>query len=403
MTKVNVFDFGELRSLLQQEPSARVWEQLCEQVTGVRWERTAERWLPYAMDILDRGWPDHLRKLQNKWITRKKVTAAKLCRAVDIGYPNPRQLEQLVTLVETHGLRLTALSMSGIDWESEGQLKRFLAHTELESLHVPFWLGELLAKQLKRKGVVERLRVLRLGTTGMSSEAVLGVVGSGHLKALRELELRDNRDRELGLGAALMASRLDERLESLTLRSMQLSAADLDALAARAWPMLHTLDLERALAEQANEALGRLLRGAPGLKRLNLTPGWVDDALVRVVATLAGVELESLDVSEAAVSAEALVELLASPVCAKLKVLGADKLSMSGEVGAAIAGSTMAQTLEVLRLDWGRVEDEFWEELARVELPRLRSLSLTGTRITLRGERALLSLKAPELGDVAYE
>jgi hypothetical protein len=97
------------------------------------------------------------------------------------------------------------------------------------------------------------------------------------------------------------------------------------------------------------------------------------------------------------------VELLASPVCAKLKVLGADKLSMSGEVGAAIAGSTMAQTLEVLRLDWGRVEDEFWEELARVELPRLRSLSLTGTRITLRGERALLSLKAPELGDVAYE
>jgi hypothetical protein len=406
---VKTFDFGELRSLLQQEPSAQVWEQLCALVFPAKWEKASEQWLPYAEDILDRGWPDHLRELPKGWIGRKHIAAAALCRHLCIDVPSARHVRQYTALLERARPPIKQLTLRYVHYrhsmDKEMAQQLWAALDSLGSIdRMVVMHGDVSGPPvaaLLAGSIPGRLRELRLWFNPVSAAEALALVGATSAATLRILELQHIEGGSAGLGAAIVGAGLCEALEELRLTATLLEEAEIAALAARRWPMLHTLELERALGEPANEALGRLLRGAPSLKRLNLASALIDESLVRGIAALEGVELEALDLSGAMVSAATLAALLASPVCARLKVLRINQLPVSGEVGAAIAGSTMAQTLEELGLEGTSAAGAFWEELARVELPRLRVLSLDGTQLTARAERALWSLRAPELGEVA--
>lgn len=62
--------FGELRSLLQQPPSAELYEQLCARFERIKPEDALERCLPYARAHLDRAWPAQLRTWNKSWTRR---------------------------------------------------------------------------------------------------------------------------------------------------------------------------------------------------------------------------------------------------------------------------------------------------------------------------------------------
>jgi hypothetical protein len=81
------YQFEELRSLLQLQPSAEVWKALCALVDGPAWDEAEEEWLPYAASYLDRHWPDSLRRLPHKWWSYPIVPQAiSLARNADITY-----------------------------------------------------------------------------------------------------------------------------------------------------------------------------------------------------------------------------------------------------------------------------------------------------------------------------
>lgn len=62
--------FGELRSLLQQPPSAELYEQLCARFERIKPEDALERCLPYARARLDHTWPSQLRTWNKSWTRR---------------------------------------------------------------------------------------------------------------------------------------------------------------------------------------------------------------------------------------------------------------------------------------------------------------------------------------------
>ena len=114
------FDFGELRSLLQQPPSAQVWEALCALVFPAKWEKTADQWLPYAQDQLDRRWPDDLRVMPLKWAQRKRPPSAlQLVRHLSLSYETHRQRDMLLDMFEVARPHITHLSLhSGAAWDA---------------------------------------------------------------------------------------------------------------------------------------------------------------------------------------------------------------------------------------------------------------------------------------------
>ena len=59
--EVDVGVFEEMRSLLQQEPSARRWARLCAWAMTAESTQFVDELLPYAIHHLDRSWPDELR------------------------------------------------------------------------------------------------------------------------------------------------------------------------------------------------------------------------------------------------------------------------------------------------------------------------------------------------------
>lgn len=62
--------FGELRSLLQQPPSAPLYEQLCAHMERIKPDDALERCLPYARAHMDRTWPTELRAWSKTWTRR---------------------------------------------------------------------------------------------------------------------------------------------------------------------------------------------------------------------------------------------------------------------------------------------------------------------------------------------
>lgn len=404
---VKAFDFGELRSLLQQPASMTVWAELCRLVFPARWEKAAEQWLPYAMDALDRGWPDHLRELPKEWIGRKSVAAAALCRHVRIRYPTARHIEQYTALLESARpplTRLTLDSVNNIDAAHGARLWEVL--DSLQSLDTLLVMhGDLRGTldALLAGSIPARLRELRLRLNPMAREEVLALVRATSAEALRVLEIKHMEGGGAGLGRAIVDAGLCEALEALTITSARLEAADVTALSAERWPALRALDLEDSVAG-SSDALADWIEAAPALKVLTLDDvDDVGDALAERLIGLKGVALEELSLGFAVMSPEVTARLLASPLCARLKTLSLAGVALDADAAAAMAGSTMAQTLEVLEVRHMQATPAFWERLGQVELPALRAIRMGGSHLTEPIAAAMARLRVPALDEIELE
>jgi hypothetical protein len=401
---VKTFDFSELRALLQQEPSAQVWEQVCQLVGSARWDKAAEQWLPYAEGSLERGWPDRLRTWPSAWRVRR-VAASVLARHLEVGSTNVKTMNQCIDALEASAPPLTMISVM-LGNREPGPLSRLLraapatltrleltGAVPMEAVFESAPLAQLSALRIEQvptlddadldkllKMLGEPLRELAVRWGSLTPEGARTLAQSEHVARLVTLDLGGSRiahePGDPNVGLRHLASVEWPALERLDLSQQHLDdPAELGRLVAR-MPLL--LDLELA----GNVALGgadmtALIKGlrAP-LRMLGLRGCQITDASM---AELLGMEqleaLEQLDLSETCVGRATGVAL--RKVGSQLTRLDMTRLDMTQatyqdamELAQAMAGTTLPALSEL-----GVIPDvDFIRAMARVELPSLRRL-----------------------------
>lgn len=294
--------FGQLRAILHQGPSAQTWLQL---------ERLSLSWpdspyvrqvaIPYAEDMLGR-WPRSLheqRRWPSQWLAmlanRQAVPWASLARSFKF---DPVQMSRFagtgVAMLLPYAHSLTHLDlnhMSPLDQDLSALLMLSspqLEHLTLNRLNMP--PRELTKLLSQAEHIGPHLKHLSLSRVNLRDE---------HLKAILE-------------------GPLCAQLEQLDLsRCEGLSPAGISALFGRAWPELERLDLE--LTELTDQVLSALVEGAalghlPKLRTLSLGQSviWRGLMVSRPMMTslwrAQGLErLESLKLGPLSLSAEELV------------------------------------------------------------------------------------------------
>lgn len=402
------FDFSELRGLLQQEPSARVWEQVCQLLGSARWDKAAEQWLPYADNYLDRVWPDKLRTWPSAWRSRR-VAASALVRHLEVASTNVKNMNQCTDALAASPPPLTRLSVLLGNRESEPltRLLRAMPATvtrleltgavPMEAFFEGAPLAQLSALRIEQvptlddahlgrllDGLGERLRELAVRWGSLTPAGVQRLIESEHVARLVTLDLGGSRvaHEQLGepdhmnAGLRLMASVEWPALERLDMSHQHLNdPAALGQLVAR-MPALLDLNLagNPALVGADMTALIKGLRGS--LRMLGLRGCPISDASM---AALLGMEqlagLEELDLSETCVGRETGVAL--RKVGSQLTRLDMTRLDMTQATyqDAMALAKAMAGTSLPALSELGVIQDvDFIRAMARVELPSLRRL-----------------------------
>jgi hypothetical protein len=384
--------FGELRSLLQQPPSAALWGRLCELLDAPEWDEAAERWLPYAADHLDREWPDALREWPERWWLRVRQPAAvMLVRAFSPGSLNERQVARLVETIPACGVSLREVRLH-LDGRSErGPVERLGAllgptarRVELRASHAS---GALLSGLLAEEAAVE---VLRIEGTLDQSGALLALLLEGEaLPSLRSLTLDYNSAEAHWLAAALPRCGLAGQLEVLALRGARLQAAGAKAMARHWWERLESLSLVDAGID--GDALAAVLAQTPALHTLDVSQNALGDDPARWFERAPALRLRCVDVRRTAYDAQTsvswrdtpwtghedaqLARLLALPQVEALRVLSLREARLEALTAQRLIDRFSGQ-LEALDLSyiggpalWARLEGTRW--------PALRSLTVT--------------------------
>jgi hypothetical protein len=405
-------DFGELRSLLNEPPSEWAWQQLCALVFPWELEACAEQWLPYAEDMLDRGWPDALRVWPQRWMANRQPSAAQLVRAVQLTDPSRGLLTQLHAALALHRPPISALAFeprrNGDELKVLSGLLEAMPTLDALELHLMSlweperWRGLVDAPVM---GQLERLELLGCQLPIEGLRALLARCGR-----LRALRLVSN---HYVWGAALVEGLATHdaprRLEQLAVNEME--SAQLVALSALPWERLERLEL---LGSIYDETLAQVL-AAPGLGRvqtlrvdcislwtgvglgeafegadeglrvreLRLGSGADDAQLARALRSPALSQLERLWMSHA--PGAATLEALTSVHGERLRGLHiADSYHPLGE---PLRGEQMElflsarwSALEVLEVRNAGLNDAALGLLARAELPALRALHIDQDR-----------------------
>jgi hypothetical protein len=362
------FDFGELRSLLQQAPSEALWEQICALVFPAKWEKAADQWLPYAEDHLDRSWPDVLRVWPERWRGRKAAPrATQLVRHCEVD-PKARSLETFLGALERIKPPLTSLDLSyypQLSEEERGRLFAVIGSLEqLRRLRLGIARQQVMGALLE-SGVVRRLEALELHGETLDKPGVRALCASDQLGLLRELALEGEALTAQSY-AFIAASPLPAQLESLSLRWSRLAgeqmgppsrdeSSGLWRLAQAEWPALERLDL---LNTSCDRRVGALLARAPALRTLHMSVDFLRaDALVGALEGVSALrELALSDILDRG-DEEGLVGLFGLPGLAGLEVLTVGGASFGERAGAALRDAPCAQTLRHLRLYPAGYED----------------------------------------------
>ena len=179
--------FGDIRSILHQEPSQETWQALCEAIDGYTGSEPLEEVvLPYCVGVLD-GWPEEVeRAAPYHWgeplLGSEVPPQLVLCTALNLEWGPP---------VGPDGARALASS----------PLLGGLRHLSLKDCDI---LDEG-AQALASSPQLGNLRTLNLMRTSLTAAGVEALAQSPHLVNLRVLRLSD----DLGPRAieALAASR----------------------------------------------------------------------------------------------------------------------------------------------------------------------------------------------------
>jgi hypothetical protein len=356
------FDFGELRSLLQQAPSREVWEALCALVFPARWEKAADQWLPYAQDHLDRHWPDHLRQWPERWWGRKKIpSATALVRVMTLQQPSEAQLKRALDALAASDaplveLRATLRGVSQRD-DEQGQAEALLAALPRSVRRLRLRLMDMSGVGAREalRGRLAGLELLSLQQVGLTDASLGGLLSAPELGALEELRIAHEpgvtaRAGELlaRSGLAAQLRRLDLSHTRITHRSDLLSPeqnaeeSGLRELAAARWERLEEVRLSGVGADA--EGVDVMLRAMPGLRGLDVSRnGALGDAL-HIEA-----RLTSLNMAECGLGDLACAAMLGRGSLGGLRELRLDCNPVGEACGEALVRSGAAAQLR--RLD----------------------------------------------------
>lgn len=400
-------DFGELRSLLQQQPSWQVWRRLCELLDTPAWEEAAERWLPYAADHLDREWPDAMRTWPERWWLRVRQPAAvMLVRSFSPGSLNERQVARLVETIPACGVSLREVRLEVDPRNAREPVERLgaLIGPMARSVEVRS-SGALLSGLLAQEAAVEVLHIK--GALDQSGALLGGVLAGETLPSLRSLTLDHNIAEQRWLVAALEGCGLAGQLEALALHGARMGAAGAMAMARHRWERLGALSLVGVGID--GDMLATVLAQTPALHTLDASENALGDDPARWFERAPALRLRSLKVRRTAYDAQTSVSwrdtpwtghedaqlgrLLALPQVEALRELSLREAQLEAATAQRLIDRCSGQ-LERLDLSYAG-SDALWARLVGTRWPALRSLVVTGDSTDVY--EALASMELPAL------
>jgi hypothetical protein len=424
--------FGDVRSVLQQAPSAHGWALLCDRVERMDPERAQQEAIPYALRGLD-GWPAALRVLPNVWaesiISGVVPTGASLARAITL-HSKTLDISRASAIASWAAQvpieRLTLRSGSA----SHKALMALLNNTSwpaLRALTCDCDLPTTTFTALKIGGqhlAIEELDLRTIPAKGESASAaeVAALIHAPLIRGLRGLRLRSYAQHPEGLHA-LREAPWWWRLELLELRSRSLSSVAQGALLGGSgdprWEQLHTLMLSDLPAREADPAgFDELAQRMPALRMLGLhaSPGeplwrtlnapWIaldtvvleripsdDPASIKgftgwELPTLRHLDLQFTSFGDIRTSHGAPHAILSSPAASALETLVLRGGYMD-DARLPIVCAHLPATLTALTLDRSSVGPEGARSLATRQLPALRTLRLQSADIPRKAMAAL--------------
>ena len=174
--------FGEVRSLLQQAPTAQNWEALCQHVSDWGEPGFAESALPYILSHLER-WPDHLRRAPLRW-------AEGLARGAAL------EFAPMVRVLDAR-----ALNLKNEDMWTLARAPIMKHVTGLNLAHNPIGWRGLSHLFDTPEPVAPQLRALDVGASAVGGEGVRLLASSQALRGLKSLALT-----QLSLSPASLAA-----------------------------------------------------------------------------------------------------------------------------------------------------------------------------------------------------
>jgi hypothetical protein len=421
--------FGDVRSILQQPPSAHGWALLCDRVDRIDPERARQEAIPYAAQSMS-AWPAALRPLPKVWLDQLAAgqappAGAQLARAlvVDGKLLSAQRAALLATWAQQTGI--AHLKVQGSSPSLKG-LQALFAQP-LPALRA-LELDCTLPDNLLTSGALERaeltLRELMLCGVPTMYDAEEEIKRLRSWEALSQLEtftLRSGSSRNNAL-RWLAESPWWRALRSLTLEQIPLSAIDQRALLGRGddpgWTRLEQLTMPMLPAQGITSSeLADLAQRMPTLQSLTFDVG-EGEALWNVLSspwpalreiimfslptdeeygrrlttwelpTLRRLRVESYARSHAALGRSSPETLLRSPATAQLEALHLDYGALDGARAPAVM-ALLPTTLVELDLRNNPLGPEGARALASRDLPLLRSLTLHDVVIPREGMDAL--------------
>ncbi len=320
--------FEEMRSLLQQEPSARRWARLCAWAMSAESAQFVDELLPYARHHLDRSWPDELRVADRAWLGR-----------VLEGAPAP-------------WLAMARRIQAGTLYDESSWQWTFDEGRELDAFVAP--LGEERWTQLIEGGFLSGAVDLFVHEQDLGGGGARALLASDVIGRLGALSVKDHNDVVTELLHGLARGPERPRLTTLGLNGLDLDGLamrELDAFAARSG--LERLELRSSHSNGPEFQWPELMKS---LRGLDLYESMLGDFLVELVK-LPFANLESLNIGDAGVE---------------------------GEVLRAMADASWSDQLITLDLSWssGIDEDAFENLFDEGRMPALRRLDLMASSVS---------------------
>lgn len=365
-------DFGDLRSLLNQNHTPQVWDQLCAWISTFDDEASKQRILPYI--------EGHLLK----WSDKERVAPRTWIQSLLNDQPSP-------------WLFITrSLSMRGWDraarrpWRKNTlDLKDFSKRQELAPIHfIDLGHNDLHDNEIEhllKSPHLESLLGLDLQRNGLTQDSMALMASAPLRLQLQELSLRQNAALKDEAIAALL-SQPWPALKKLDLNGLELQGSALKLLNEKQLPALELLDLGKTTFSPSSLKDLEL----PTLRTLLLEQCELKDDGANLLAAkpwLSG--LEQLSLWSCSLQDAGITALLQQQNFSQLKHLNLGKNQL-GPSAIHTLFKRELPSLTTLNLYGNPLDDDSYKQLAQASwLPQLQQLFLGADQASSLGKKAL--------------
>lgn len=209
--------FGEIRSAVQERPSAASWHMLYEAIAEVDITQFAEELLPYVAESL-KNWPDELRLCPQDWLD--------LLLDADLVHPglvlvrrlwrphlSMGELAKLAHTEELSQVTQMGLVSNGLGHKAIPILLDGPALQQVEAIDLSYnKIGDAGIRAICRNGRAERLRYLSLDNNGITDDGAMMIADATNLANLERLTLFGNHIGSNGLDALRTSQNLSQNV-----------------------------------------------------------------------------------------------------------------------------------------------------------------------------------------------